>query len=122
MEERSRIMIARERKKGERLSAQEGEEADAAIAYAIANGESSYKLSRKLSISARTLITRAAKLGLKFHSSRFWREAELSELERLAKLHSAKEIAILLGRDCEQIRQQCYYRRIPLKTAQKLRS
>ena len=86
---------------------------DAAIAFAISNGVSSYKLSRKLGIHASTLCRRADKLGLTFHSARFWSEEELSLLRELAATHTAEQLADRLGRPVKQVTAQLRYRHIP---------
>lgn len=104
-------------RRGRRFSEAEIERIDAAVVAAIDAGVSSYALAKKLGVSAGLLIKRAGLQKLKFRSSRFWSRAELAELRKLAKTHTCGEIAELLGREQQQVRQQCYYRRSPPRPA-----
>ncbi len=106
-------MIARDRGRGMNLSENEAEEVDAAIAFAISNGISSYHLSKRLGITSTALCLRAKKLGLRFHSSSFWSEGEIEELRELLLTHSIPKAAEILGRTEGQVRGQAKYRRIP---------
>jgi hypothetical protein len=105
------------RPRGFQLTPEEAGRTDAAIAFAIKNGGSSYVLSRKLGVTTRALRKRARKMGLRFHSASFWTADELEILREMAPLHTAQEIANEIDRTPDQIQQQAYYRRIELKKA-----
>jgi hypothetical protein len=103
------------RSRGVQLTPEEVEQTDAGIAFAIRNGVSSYALARKLGINSSALRKRAGKMGLRFHSARFWTNSELEILREMALLHTAQEIADEIDRIPAQIYQQARYRRIELK-------
>jgi DNA-binding CsgD family transcriptional regulator len=103
------------RNKAMHLTGKDSDRLDALIAFAIANGISTYKLAKMLGVQANTLTAHAGKMGLKFRSASFWTADELAELRRLAPSHTVRKIADILGRSTPQVRNQAAYRRIIIK-------
>lgn len=101
------------------LSASERDDIDAAIAFAVANGMSAYKLAQIAGVTNHTLINRAEKMGLQFCAASFWTEDELEKLREWALVYPVPWIAQKLGRTPNAVRNQAEYRRIPLKRVRK---
>ena len=82
------------------------------VRHAIESRISSYRLALDTGVCQRTLIKYSHKVGLKFHSGRFWSDEDLVTLKKLAETCTVAQAARKLGRRTDIVRKQADYRKI----------